>query len=608
MKSFKNISLVVLVIIGTVLSVYRISNVKEKEISWDVLGYYLPLPATFIYGEPMLDNVDWLKKINDEQGLTGTLYMVSSNDEGEPMYFFLLGMSFLYLPFFLAGHFLTSFTGFPADGFSLIYQYALVVGGIFYTLIGLVFLRKNLKNYFSEGITALVLLIIVFSTNYIHHLTLKNLETVNVLFMLVNIVLWYTIQWHKIQKLKYLVAIGVSVTLMGLVKPSEVIIVLLPLLWNVYSNASLKEKVALIVANKYQFLLTIGIAFLVASPQIAYWLIKTGQPVYDSYKNPGIGLDIFSPHIIDSLFSYRKGWLLYTPVMIFSLLGFPVIYKQNKKIFYALITYFLISFYIISSWSEWWYGAGFSNRPLITIYPILAISLGYFMVYLSKKTWVLKALFAILVICFTCLNQFQWWQFKNYILSHTQTTKAYYWATFLKTSVTPKDKELLLIQRTYSGRMPFENRDGYQSSLVQELTFEDNEQDGVLVGETGNKFYRLAENQDYALTRQIDYSELTDKDHLWVVLSFDLRFADDFEGQWPCMVITMDRKGGNYGYYAPQIKPKSLNNKWEKYTFEYLTPELRNRDDDVKFFFWKRGKSSFDVDNFKVEVFEKVSN
>ena len=606
MKLFKQSSLVVLVAIVTILSVYRISNVKEKEISWDVLGYYLPLPSTFIYDEPLLNNYDWLKKINDEKNLTGTLYMVSSNDEGKPMYFFLLGMSLLYLPFFLLGHFFAIIQGLPADGFSMPYQYALVVGGIIYTFIGLYYLRKNLRHFFSEGITAIVLLIVVFSTNYIHHLTLKNLETVNVLFMLVNIVLWFTIKWHEKQKLKYLVTIGVSITLMGLVKPSEVIVILLPLLWNIYSKESLKEKMALIMANKNQFLITIGIGFLVASPQILYWIIKTGKPIYDSYKNPGIGLDIFSPHILDSLFSYRKGWLLYTPVMIFSLLGFFVMFRKNKKIFFASLVYFIVSFYIISSWSEWWYGAGFSNRPLITVYPILAISLGYFLVYLNKKNWMVKMLFVIFILFFTFMNQFQWWQFKNYILDHTRVTKEYYWATFLKTSVTPKEKELLLIKRSYSEKMPFENRENYRPQLIQELTFEDGKPKQVILDDEGNSFYRLNEEEQYALTNQVHYNELTNNDHLWIVVSFDIKYPENFEGNWPCMVIAMDRKGGNYGYYAPQIKPDSVRNQWVNFTYEYLTPELRNRDDFIKYFIWKRGKSSFDVDNFKVEVFEKI--
>jgi len=604
----KNLSLLVLVTIGVILSIYRITNVNTREISWDVLGYYLPLPAIFIYNDPMLTKTDWLKKVNDEKKLTGTLYMVSTTDKGEPMYFFLFGMAFFYLPFFCIGHIFASFSGI-ADGFSLPYQYALVIEGIIFTLIGLFYLRKNLKYFFSEGITAIVMLILVFSTNYIHHLTLKNLEPVNVLFMLVNIVLWYTIKWHEQQKLKFLIIIGVGISLMALVKPSEIIILLIPVLWNIQSEESFKEKIHLILDKKKQLFITIIICLLLAIPQLLYWLVKTGSPIYDSYKNPGIGLDLLSPHIYDVLFSYRKGWLLYTPVMAFSLFGFYFLYKNNKKIFFALFAYFIISFYIISSWSEWWYGAGFSNRQLITVYPVLAISLGYFLVYIGEKGTIVKSVFLTFVLFLTFLNQFQWWQLKNYVLDPYHTTKGYYWATFLRTTVRVEDKKFLLINRDFNGKMSFDNPNEYRLSMMQELTFEDKRtEDGIVRDENGNNFYRLSQNQEFALTRQFMYSELTKKDHLWAVVSFDVRYPEKNEDPLPCLVTTMEHKGKSYGYAGFEIKPDSIQSQWIKCRFEYLTPEIRNVKDDLKIYIWKRGKESFDIDNFKVEIFEKISN
>ena len=199
-----SISLSTLALVLSILFVvgYRSANVSEKETSWDVLGYYLPLPATFIYEDALLENPTWIKDINEEKQLTGTLYQISTNDEGEPIYFFLLGMAILYLPFFLIGHGAAYITGFPPDGFSLPYQYAMVFGAMVYTIIGLIYLRKILNHYLPDKITAAVILIVVFATNYSHHLTLKNLETVNVLFMFVCLIIWNTIRWHQDFKIK----------------------------------------------------------------------------------------------------------------------------------------------------------------------------------------------------------------------------------------------------------------------------------------------------------------------------------------------------------------------------------------------------------------------
>ncbi len=57
MKSIKSLTLAILILICSFISIYRITHVTDKEISWDILGYYLYLPATFIYDQPMLDDV-----------------------------------------------------------------------------------------------------------------------------------------------------------------------------------------------------------------------------------------------------------------------------------------------------------------------------------------------------------------------------------------------------------------------------------------------------------------------------------------------------------------------------------------------------------------------
>jgi hypothetical protein len=596
MKSIKHLSFIILILISLFISCYRISNVSEKEISWDILGYYLYLPSTFIHHDPLLKEITWLEKINKEKDLAGTLYMVSTNDQGQPIYFFLMGMALFYLPFFFIGHISALLLGYPPDGFSPPYQFALVAGGIIYTIIGLIYLRKLLRHYFPEGITSLVLFIVVFGTNYIHHLTLKNLETATVLFMLVSIVLWFTIKWHQTQKTGYLVIIGSSITLATLVKPSEVFIFLIPLLWNVYSIQSLKDKLKLLVINKKAVFISAAICFLIVLPQMAYWLIRTGHLFYDSYKNPGVGLDFLSPHIPEILFSYRKGWLLYTPVMIFALSGFYFLYKNNRKLFPALFTYFAVSFFIISSWNEWWYGSAFSIRPLITVYPVLAICLGYFLVYIQKQTTFIKAITASVILLMLFLNQFQWWQLKNNILEPYRTTKAYYWATFLKTSVSESDRELLLVNRSFSGPTLFDHKEMYTSTLIKKQDLNQT---------YSTNYYILLPDQEYFPFFEKPYKDLTTKNHIWITATLDIRFPDNFKGPMPCLVMTMERKGGVYGYLAPAIKPDSIKGRWQRFQRSYLTPEIRNKNDHFKCYIWKRSKSRFDIKNLSLVQFEK---
>lgn len=609
-RFFQRTSLTTLLIVGLLLSVYRISNVEKKEISWDVLGYYMYLPATFIHHDPLLKDISWLKEINQQQELTGTLYQVSTNDTGEPIYVFLFGMALFYLPFFFLGHSVAGFGGYEMNGFSMPYQYALVIGGIIYTIIGLIYLRKILRHFFSEQIATIVILIVVFGTNYTHHLTLKNLETVNILFMLVSIIIWNTIKWHEKQKFKNLLIIGVSITLMFLVKPSEVFVFFIPLLWKVSSFETLKSKAILLLANIKSVLITIFVCGLLIVPQLIYWKISTGHFVYDSYKNPGVGLDFFSPHIVEVLFSYRKGFFIYTPIMLFAVVGFYFLFKNNKPLVLPILIYVGVSFYIISCWTYWYYGAAYSCRPIITSYPLLAICLGYFLVFIQQQKKAIQIFFSIAVIFFVFLNQFQWWQLKNYILDPYRTTKEYYWAIFMKTSVPDGASSFLSVNRDFTGAYKFQNPEKYTSRILYETTFDNDTREYTLIDSVNkNIFYRAKEEQEYCITTHHPFKELTSKDHVWIKISGDFRIAESFEGEMPCLVMSMEYKGVTYGYYAPTILVDSTKNKWNHFEIEYLTPEIRNKNDVFKYYIWKRSKSPFDIDNIKVEVFEpKVSN
>jgi len=590
LQSLGSKSLLALLMGYVFLFSFRITHVNEKEISWDNLGYYLYLSSTFVHEDPLLTDIEWLKKLNEEKQLAGTLYMVSYTDDGEPMYFFLMGMSIFYAPSFFIAHSLAPALGYEADGFSWPYQYALVLGGLLYTLIGLIYLRKILLEFFTENVSAIILLLIVFGTNYVHHLTLDNMGTVNVIFMLNTLIIWHTINWNKNYSRKYLIYITAFLSLLALVKPSEVASAFIPLLWNATSWKDIKANFFRITGNFKTFGTLLIVALVILSPQLIYWYIKTGSFVYDSYKNPGVGLDFFSPNLSKSLFSYRKGWLLYTPLMILSLIGFYPLYKHYRKIFLACLVYFLISLWIISSWSEWWYGAGFSNRPLIATYPILALSLGAFITQIGKATIFLRTLVGAFAVFCIFLNQFQWWQLRHYILDPYRTNKEYYWATFLKTHVSAEDRKLRRVYRDFSGENTFENRENYIVS--EDPSFSEASVQEVSSNETFKGIYEST------------YEELLQKDHGWVECKMEYRSKQEADSTIFYVVMAMHHSGDAYAYYAFPSSLYANDSTWHQFSEVYLTPEIRQKKDVFKTYIWNRYGADFEIRNLEFTVYE----
>lgn len=587
----KSLSLIFLVIISIALTIFRFSNISTKEISWDVFGYYLPLPATFIYEDPLLNDKSWIEDLNREKEISGTLYQITYTPSGEPVYLFLFGMSVFYFIFFWAGHWHAGLTGFPQNGFSEPYQYSLIAGGIIFTIIGLIYFRKVLLKFFDDKTTLWILIIITLGTNYAHQMSLKNLETVNVLFMLASVMLWHTIRWHENYKLSHLLGIGIPIGLMALIKPSEILIVALPLLYNTYDKELRKEKWAAIRKHWKHFLLLAFLGLLIIMPQLLYWKVRTGNFLHYSYENPGVGLDFTNPHFYNSMFSLRKGWLVYTPLMAFALIGFITLFRKNRNLFRSIFFPFLISFYVLVSWSEWHYGGGFSNRPVITYYPLLSIPLGYFLTELFRRGLITRIITYTVIVLLLLLNQFQWWQFRNYIIDPYRMTPEYYQAVFLKCSFTDDDRKLLLVDRSFDGAYNFNDKERYDSRVLLDENFDD---EGFLVDA----------GEEFTLAHSYPFRDIVKSDHAWLEFEIDFRSEDTGSVQNPLFIVTISRRNGNYAYHANELNPDGVAK--GRLHFCYLTPEVRRRSDKVQFYIWNRDRSEIIIDRLNVKLYERV--
>ncbi|MCK4829145.1 hypothetical protein KA005_76185 [bacterium] len=123
---------------------------------------------------------------------------------------------------------------------------------------------------------------------------------------------------------------------------------------------------------------------------------------------------------------------MYTPIMIFSLIGIPFLYKQNRVLFWPVLIFTVLNIYLLSSWCFWWYGGGFGLRAFVDSYGILAFPIAAFAQWFLKEKVYLRimllALFAVLV----WFNLFQTKQYKRNAIHYISMTKGAYWETFLK--------------------------------------------------------------------------------------------------------------------------------------------------------------------------------
>ncbi len=609
----KNIfSLWIFILLSITIIIFRFSKQPENVLSWDVFGYYLYLPATFIYDDLSLQNSDTILKIIDDYNISNTFYQANKLENGNWVIKYSMGLSIFYSPFFFTAHIIAQNTDYVANGFSLPYQNSIAYGLLIYTILGIWFLRKILLRFFSDKLASLIMISIILGTNYFNLTTFNNLMSHNMLFFTYTIILWLTIRWHETFKIKHAILLGVFIGLAILSRPVELVCILIPVFWNVYDKESFVEKRKLFLKYRNHVLGLVISIILIGIPQLIYWKITSGKFFFYSYQNPGEGFEFLWPYTLKFLFSFRKGWLIYTPIMIFAILGFYYLYKNNRKIFFALFIYFIINLWVVSSWSCWHYAASFSSRAIMQSYAIMAIPLGYFFMSILGKNNFKKYLILILTIFFIILNLFQIWQYNNNIIDPYRMTGAYYFKTFGKTKVSENERKYLSFDRFQEINENTINNINYKKTIVKKLDFDVLDQDNKSnysdeYSKSEEFSFILNKDKIYSPSINYDYKDLSKKDYVIIKTSVYVFPIFDLSENPVSLVVTFLHKGKNYKYQTIDLEEHKHNiklNQWNKVTMYYLSPEVRQKSDNLLVYVWLRGQQKVFVDDLLIEVFE----
>jgi hypothetical protein len=415
-----------------------------KVLAWDVKSYYAYLPAALIYHDLSMEFT------KEDHEFFGDKFWPKPTPSGGLSLVMTMGLAFLYLPFFLAGHLYAWLSGAETHGFSEPYIFFLVFSALAYLLAGLTVLRWLMLKYFPDWIVALTLLAIVAGTNLLYYSSVEAPMSHAYSFALFAFFLAVTMNWYRNPGLKNSILLGLLAGLITLVRPTNALVLIFFLLWDVKSFRELGERTDFLAANWRRILIMTGAAFLVWLPQLIYWKSVSGQWLYYSYNEEGFFFS--NPQLINGLFSYRKGWLLYTPVMLLSLAGLPLLWKYRRGFFWPLLCFLGVKLYVVFSWWTWWYGGGFGQRPLVESYALLSIPMATLLLHAYHRGRWIGRFIVGLVFLFVLHNLFQTAQYYYGAIHWDGMNKRAYWASFARPKplpgfydlVTPPDYDLAL--------------------------------------------------------------------------------------------------------------------------------------------------------------------
>jgi hypothetical protein len=405
--------------------------------AYDGYGYYMYITRLFQHGDLKLEQKE-IQEIQDKYCGGIYAYQLRAMDNGNQVNIYHMGQAYLELPAYAVGDLFARMLHYPRDGFSTPYHLAFLLNALLFILLGIHFLSKLLRLFFSEQLCALILLIVYFGTNFwvtaVHSYHLQHIY----LFALVAILFHALVKFRENPARRgNLILAALILGLISSIRPTHVLLGCLPLflLRGVFPRKRAYWKALLLFPLA-------GLLFNI--PQLLYWKLIGG-----SWFIPNLHVEeviITDPHVFDFLFSYKKGWLLYTPVFLLLIPGFVFFYRQRKELFWGVFVSTILCIWIFASWECWWYAASYSSRAMVDLYPLLAVPLGFGLIYLGKRR-VTAVPAMILIGCFIGLAAFQSRQFTLGYLHMERMTKAHYWYIFGKLSFDHYELERLEIDR-----------------------------------------------------------------------------------------------------------------------------------------------------------------
>ncbi|MCW5922398.1 MAG: glycosyltransferase family 39 protein [Saprospiraceae bacterium] len=359
---------------------------NPRSVIWsDSEGYYLYLPGVFIIGD--------MHKIPE-----GTVWP-QRNAQGEILIKYTCGVAIFEAPFFLVTKWYCQLKNYDwKDYFNVHYCRAMAICGYVFGFVGLFFLQKTLRRRHSEKVVFWTLLATFFGTNLFHYTTREMSISHVYSFCLFAFTAWHLPRFYEKPSWANAAVLGGALGWTILIRPTNALILLFVLLYDVYSWRTLKERARFFLRNLPKLGAAALAAFVFLFPQMLYWHEMTGSWVRYSYTDEKF-IYWNKPKILDVLFDVQNGLFLYSPMVLLMVLGIFIGLRERKYHAPALLLIFCLATYIFASWWAWWFGGAFGHRCYVEYYALLALPLaGVFEKIFALRSKLLRWLILAVVV------------------------------------------------------------------------------------------------------------------------------------------------------------------------------------------------------------------
>lgn len=557
---------------------HRLFQGDTRILTWDVYGYYLHLPAFLKYRDTK-EYAFVADHMRDYAPSDGP-YQISRHD-GIVTPTYTMGLAMLWLPFYgLADLWARADDRFPADGLSNPYQWMIALGGLLALVAGLTLLGLFLLSYLPVPVVAVVLATLGLGTNLFHYAVQEPGMPHVWLFALYGGLLLLLDRMVPAPSRWQGVLLGALLAIMALVRPTEALAALLLPALIVQRSGGWRGGLDHLRRHGSVYALALGTGILLLLPQLLLWKATTGQWVFNPYAAAGHTFHFTSPYILEGLFSWRKGWLIYTPVMVLALAGLPLLPRSVREWAPGILLFTVLNIWIVLSWHIWWYAGSFGMRALVQSYAVLALPFGAFLVWVGRRPVFRDMTFAFILLA-ALLNLFQTWQMKKGILRQDGMNKAFYMASFGR--VTPDRGLMRLLDIPDTPPRPPLTRD-----LLARRVAGEGEEPAEWIGHLAGWPVKGEDAFSPALDLWLTAEQAAAWAGKWVEISAEVFAASDRASytQGGRLVLDVQREGRERRWYGMHLTRVAGIGSWWPVRYEVQLPEDLRAGDRILAVVW----------------------
>jgi hypothetical protein len=342
----------------------------HSEIWGDKAGYYVYLPAAFIY------SFDASRFPSGIDSLTGNGFKL---DPASKKVFtkYTCGVALMMSPFFLVTHELTGILDAPADGFSLPYHRMINIAAVVYLMFGLILWYRFLRNYYPRTVSLWVITFLFLGTNLYYYAVAETGMSHVYSFFLLSLYLFSSRRLFSSQNRStpWTLITALAAAMIVVVKPVNIIFLPVALFLDTPSGSDLRNRSLLLFQWK-TMLLAVLVVLIILLPQAIYWYHTYGRLMVYTYAGEGF-VNLARPRVLEYLFSTNNGLLLYNPILLFGFTGLVMMLARRRSNGWILLVMLVVILYLFSSWWSWHFGCGYGNRSFTEYIALLALPFGY---------------------------------------------------------------------------------------------------------------------------------------------------------------------------------------------------------------------------------------